>query len=103
MEQPRVRAARPGEPAGLGPLYARAGFQAGLAEVVTFARDRLGGQVFVAETGGEPVGASACAWFGATGWVGAVVVMPKRRGAGLGAAVTGAAVAHLRGLGAATV
>jgi GNAT superfamily N-acetyltransferase len=100
---PAVRVARAGEPATLGPLFVRAGFRAQLAEVTTFARARLGGEVFVAEVAGEPVGAAACAWFGATGWVGGVVVAPERRRAGLGAALTAAVVAHLRALGAATV
>jgi GNAT superfamily N-acetyltransferase len=98
-----VRAAVGSEPSRLGPLFVRAGFGAHLAEVATFARDRLGGQVFVAERAGQAVGASACAWFGASGWVGGVVVAPERRGAGLGGALTRAAVDQLRSRGAATV
>jgi GNAT superfamily N-acetyltransferase len=98
-----VRPAVGSEPSRLGPLFVRAGFGAHLAEVATFARDRLGGQVFVAELAGEAVGASACAWFGASGWVGGVVVAPERRGAGLGGTLTQAAVDQLRSRGAATV
>lgn len=48
-------------------------------------------------------GAACCASFGATGWIGALGVVPRSRGRGLGAALTAAAVDWLRGRGARTV
>ncbi len=87
----------------LGDLCERAGFDPHLAEVARFARDTLGGEMFVVEQGGEPVGMSACAHFGASGWVGVVAVLPERRRGGLGGALTLAAVDRLHQLGARTV
>jgi GNAT superfamily N-acetyltransferase len=98
-----IRPARPEELTRLGPLYVRSGFDARLARVVGFARARLGGEVFVAAADGELAGVAAGAWFGATGWVGGVAVVPERRRAGLGGALTEAVVAHLQGSGAGTV
>src|SRR6266498_1867653 len=95
-----IRPARDHELALLGRVYERASFNPLLAEVARFARDALGGAVFVAEQDGQPVGASACAHFGATGWVGAVAVLPQRRRAGLGRALTVVAIERLRQLGA---
>ena len=98
-----IRPARDHELPLLGQHYQRSNFSSNLAEMARFARDRLGGEFFVAERDGEPVGASACAHFGATGWVGGVAVLPERRGGGLGAALTQAAVDRLFQLGASTV
>jgi GNAT superfamily N-acetyltransferase len=98
-----IRPARDHELGLLGQHYERSNFNSNLAKMACFARDRLGGGFFVAERDGEPVGASACAHFGATGWVGGVAVLPERRGGGLGAALTQAAVDRLFQLGATTV
>jgi GNAT superfamily N-acetyltransferase len=101
--RPVIRPAHQPELSQLGSLYARAGFAARLAGVVGFARARLGGEVFVADLGGELVGVAAGAHFGASGWVGGVAVAPERRRAGLGGALTEAVVAHLRDRRAGTV
>ena len=89
--------------ARLGPVYEQAGFGARLAKVVGFARARLGGEVVVAEAGGELVGVAAGAVFDGTGWVGGVAVVPASRRLGLGGALTEAVVAFLQGRGATTV
>jgi GNAT superfamily N-acetyltransferase len=101
--RPAVRRARPGDLAGLGPVYEQAGFGDRLATVVGFARARLEGEVVVAEAGGEVVGVAAGVVFGGTGWVGGVAVVPARRRAGLGGALTEAIVELLVGRGVATV
>ena len=49
------------------------------------------------------VGGACCASFGATGWIGALGVVPRARGRGLGTALTDACVAWLRDRGATTV
>ena len=87
----------------LAGLYERAHFHPVLATVDRFARDVLGGQVYVAERDGALVGASGCAHFGPTGWVGAVAVVPEARRGGLGRALTEVAVAWLRERGATTI
>jgi GNAT superfamily N-acetyltransferase len=97
-----IRPARDHELALLGNHYEQAGFNPHLAELARFARDALGGEIFVAEQDGRPVGASACAHFGASGWVGAVAVLPERRRGGLGSALTVAAIERLYQLGAET-
>jgi len=99
----RVRLAEEAELDLLGAVYERASFHPRLAAIDRFARAALGGEVFVAERDGELVGASGCAHFGATGWVGGVAVVPEARRAGLGRALTEAAVARLRERGARTV
>ncbi len=48
-------------------------------------------------------GAACCASFGETGWIGALGVLPRSRGRGLGTELTEAAVAWLRERGARTV
>jgi GNAT superfamily N-acetyltransferase len=98
-----IRPALDHELALLADSYRRASFNPQLAEVDRFARDTLGGEVFVAEQDGDLVGASACASFGQTGWVGAVAVVPERRRGGLGRALTQAAIERLFQLGARTV
>jgi GNAT superfamily N-acetyltransferase len=84
-------------------MYERTHFHRGLGAVARFARDALGGEVFVATADDGLLGASACARFGATGWVGGVAVVPEARGAGLGRALTELAVARLRELGVRTI
>lgn len=49
------------------------------------------------------VGGACCASFGATGWIGALGVIPRARGRGVGAALTEACVQWLRDQGAQTV
>jgi GNAT acetyltransferase-like protein len=71
--------------------------------VVGFARARLAGEVVVAEVGRDLAGVAAGALFAATGWVGGVAVVPERRRAGLGGALTETVVTHLRARGAVTV
>src|SRR6266511_32107 len=91
-----IRPATEGELDLLPSVYERASFNPRLAAVDRFARAALGGEVFVVEREGGLAGASGCAHFGATGWVGAVAVVPEARRAGLGRALTEAAVAWLR-------
>jgi len=98
-----VRPASEAELDLLGGVYERTRFHPVLAAVDRFARDALGGEVFVAERDGAVVGASACAHFGATGWIGAVAVVPEARRGGLGRALTEVAVACLRERGASTI
>ena len=102
-ERPAIRPAAAGDLGRLGALYEQAGFGARLAGVVGFARARLGGEVVVAEAGGELVGVAAGAVFGGSGWVGGVAVAPAHRRAGLGGALTGTIVEFLEGRGVATV
>jgi GNAT superfamily N-acetyltransferase len=101
--RPAIRSARPGDLARLGPVYEQAGFGGRLAKVAGFARARLGGEVVVAEAGGELAGVAAGALFAATGWVGGVAVLPASRRVGLGRALTEAIVEFLEGRGATTV
>ena len=49
------------------------------------------------------VGGACCASFGDTGWIGALGVIPRARGRGIGSALTEACVAWLRSRGAKTV
>jgi ribosomal protein S18 acetylase RimI-like enzyme len=102
-QRPAIRSARPGDLARLGPVYEQAGFGGRLAKVVGFARDRLGGEVVVAEAAGELAGVAAGAVFGGTGWVGGVAVVPGHRRAGLGGALTEAIVEFLEARGVETV
>jgi GNAT superfamily N-acetyltransferase len=102
-QRPAIRAARPDDLARLGPVYEQAGFGGRLANVVGFARARLGGEVVVAEAGGELAGVAAGAVFGGTGWVGGVAVVPAHRRAGLGGALTEAIVEFLEASGVGTV
>ncbi len=100
---PRVRPARDADLDLLAEVYERASFNPRLAAVDRFARASLGGGVFVAERDGDLVGVSGCAHFGATGWVGGVAVVPEARRAGLGRALTEAAIAWLQERGAGTI
>src|SRR6266516_268905 len=100
---PRVRPARDADLDLIAEVYERASFNPRLAAVDRFARASLGGGVFVAERDGDLVGVSGCAHFGATGWVGGVAVVPEARRAGLGRALTEAAIAWLQERGAGTI
>jgi GNAT superfamily N-acetyltransferase len=82
----------------------RAGFGTQVARLIEYPRRSPHGAILVAEgrTGGV-IGVACTASFGATGWIGAVGVAPEARRAGLGTALTEAAVRWLRNRGARTV
>ena len=103
VETERVRTATDAELDRLGGMFERTHFHPALASACRFAREALAGEVFVAARDGELLGASGCASFGASGWIGAVAVVPEARRAGLGQALTEAAVTWLRDSGAATI
>jgi GNAT superfamily N-acetyltransferase len=100
---PSVRRAKEAELDLLAEVYERSSFNGRLAAVDRFAKEALGGEVFVADRDGAVVGASGCAHFGASGWVGAVAVVPEARRTGLGGALTEAAMGWLRERGASTI
>jgi GNAT superfamily N-acetyltransferase len=98
-----IRPAVAGDHERLGGMFARA--QLGgpaMAGQLAFVQRRLGGVAFVADAGGELVGASAAVAFGAIGWIGGVAVLPEWRRGGLGGALTAAAVGWLDDAGTAT-
>ncbi|HEX6675593.1 MAG TPA: GNAT family N-acetyltransferase [Actinomycetes bacterium] len=98
-----MRPARPPDFEELVGVFARAELGGpSMAPELAFVQGRLGGQAFVAEAGGELVGASAAVLFGANGWIGGVAVLPEWRGAGLGSALTTAAVRWIADAGAGT-
>lgn len=103
VEPQRVRPATGAELERLGAMFERTHFHRALGSACRFAREALAGEVFVAERDGELLGASGCANFGASGWVGGVAVVPEARRAGLGRALTEAAVTCLRDSGASTI
>jgi GNAT superfamily N-acetyltransferase len=103
VETERVRTATDAELDRLGGMFERTHFHPALASACRFAREALAGEVFVAARDGELLGASGCASFGASGWIGAVAVVPEARRAGLGHALTEAAVTWLRDSGVATI
>jgi GNAT superfamily N-acetyltransferase len=98
-----VRDAGGQEAAALGDLLARAGFGPTVGGLVAFPHDSPHGDVVVAERNGRPVGAVCCASFGATGWIGALGVLPEARRRGVGQALADAACERLRERGAETV
>jgi hypothetical protein len=61
----------------------------------TFVAGLPDGHLLVAERDGRIVGTAASVGFGATGWIGAVAVLPEARGERLGRALTEAAIAAL--------
>jgi GNAT superfamily N-acetyltransferase len=103
VEKERVRIATDAELDRLGGMFERTHFHPALASACRFAREALAGEVFVAARDGELLGASGCASFGASGWIGAVAVVPEARRAGLGHALTDAALTWLRDSGMATI
>jgi len=103
VETERVRTATDAELDRLGGMFERTQFHPALASACRFAREALDGEVFVAARDGELLGASGCASFGASGWIGAVAVVPEARRAGLGHALTEAAVTWLRDSSVATI
>ena len=58
---------------------------------------------FVAESEGKPLGMCIATWYGASGFVGELIVHPEARGKGLGAALLNQAVEYLHVRGAKTV
>jgi GNAT superfamily N-acetyltransferase len=99
----RVRTATEAELSQLGAMYQRTHFHPTLGATCRFAREVLAGEVFVAGRDGELLGASGCVSFGASGWIGAVAVVPEARRGGLGQALTEAAVTWLRDSGVSTI
>ena len=96
-----VRPARPGEP--VARTLDEAGFGPHVARLLGYPRDAPGGEVFVAVTGrGRLVGGACTASFGATGWIGALGVLPRARRRGIGELLTRASVEWLEERGAAT-
>jgi GNAT superfamily N-acetyltransferase len=99
-----IRPAVAGDYQCLGGMFARAELGGPtMAGQLAFVQRRLGGAAFVADAGGELVGASAAVAFGAIGWIGGVAVLPEWRRGGLGRALTAAAVRWLDDAGTATV
>ncbi len=103
VETERIRTATDADLDRLGSMFERTEFHPALASACRFAREALAGEVFVAARDGELLGASGCASFGASGWIGAVAVVPEARRAGLGHALTEAAATWLRDSGVATI
>ena len=98
-----IRAAVAGDFDRLGELFTRCGFGAAMADLLAYLRAQLDGEAFVADLAGRPVGAAGCIAFGASGWIGAVVVAPEQRRRGLGGALTRTAAGWLTARGARTV
>lgn len=81
-----------------------AGFGPHVGRLITWPWEQPAGVVLVAAGRlRRIVGAACCASFGATGWIGALGVLPRARGRGVGAALTEACVGWLRDRGAETV
>jgi GNAT superfamily N-acetyltransferase len=98
-----VRDASVQEAAAIGDLLSRAGFGPTVGGLIAFPHDSPHGDVLVAERNGRPVGGVCCASFGATGWIGALGVVPEARRRGVGQALADAACERLRARGAETV
>jgi GNAT superfamily N-acetyltransferase len=101
--EPRVevRAARPDEP--VARTLDEAGFGPHVARLLGYPRDSADGQVLVAAAGKRLVGGACCASFGASGWIGALGVLPRARRRGVGEQLTRAAIEWLQGRGASSV
>jgi GNAT superfamily N-acetyltransferase len=80
-----------------------AGLGANVARLLQFPLRDDCGEVLVALAGDQIVGGAAVAWFGATGWIGALGVAAGARRRGAGTALTEGCVRHLRERGAQTV
>ena len=98
-----VRDLRADEARSIADLLSRAGFGPTVAGLIAFPRESPAGDVLVAERNGRSVGGVCCASFGATGWIGALGVLPDARRRGVGEALTRSACARLRERGAETV
>ena len=96
-----VRPARPGEP--VARTLDEAGFGPHVARLLGYPRDSPAGQILVAATPrGRLVGGACTASFGATGWIGALGVLPRARRRGIGDLLTRASVEWLEERGAIT-
>src|SRR5215212_5213194 len=96
-----VRPARPGEP--VARTLDEAGFGPHVARLLGYPRDSPHGEILVAASGrGRLVGGACTASFGATGWIGALGVLPRARRHGVGELLTRAAVEWLTERGART-
>jgi predicted N-acetyltransferase YhbS len=98
-----VRDLRADEGRSIGDLLSRAGFGPTVAGLIAFPRASPHGDVLVAERDGRPIGGVCCASFGASGWIGALGVLPEARRRGAGEALARAACDRLRERGARTV
>jgi predicted N-acetyltransferase YhbS len=98
-----VRDLRADEARSIGDLLSRAGFGPTVAGLISFPRESPHGDVLVAERDGRPIGGVCCASFGATGWIGALGILPDARRRGGGEALTRAACTRLHERGAETV
>jgi len=98
-----VRDARDDEARPIGDLLSRAGFGPTVGGLISFPRESPNGDVLVAERDGRAVGGVCCASFGASGWIGALGVIPDARRRGVGEALTRAACDRLRERGAQTI
>jgi predicted N-acetyltransferase YhbS len=98
-----VRDARSAEAHAVGDLLSRAGFGPTVGGLITFPRTSPHGDVLVAERDGRTVGGVCCVSFGATGWIGALGVLPEARRRGVGEALAEAACERLRARGTRTV
>ncbi len=101
--EPRVeiRPARPDEP--VARTLDEAGFGPHVARLLGYPRDSPDGEIFVAVSGRRLLGGACCASFGATGWIGALGVLPRARRRGIGEQLTRAAIEWLQSRGARTV
>jgi len=76
-------------------IYSDVGFGKDVLAEIELARS-AGGEIFVAEVGGEAVGVSSCLALQGTGWIGGVAVAPHRSRQGIGSELTEAAIRWLR-------
>ena len=99
-----VRLALPDEFDATVRALTEAGFGPHVGRLIAYPWEQPTGAVVVAPGRRRRIhGAACCASFGATGWIGALGVVPRQRGRGIGAALTEAAVDWLRAAGAASV
>jgi GNAT superfamily N-acetyltransferase len=105
--EPRVevRPARAGEP--VARTLDDAGFGPHVARLLTYPRDSPHGETLVAvqkgSRGARLLGGACTASFGATGWIGALGVLPRARRQGVGELLTRACIEWLQDRGARTV
>lgn len=99
----RVREVRPDELAVAVAVLRGAGLGTSVGRLLEFPRTSPCGTILVAvEPDATVIGGAAVTAFGATGWIGALGVASRSRRRGVGAALTEACVAWLRGRGART-
>ena len=79
-----------------------AGFGPHVGRLLSYPRDSPHGEMLVAVSRGRLLGGACCASFGATGWIGALGVLPRARRRGVGELLTKAAVDWLQERGAQT-